>query len=107
MRRRWRCTCCSRGERRAGSGEILATPCLAQRPAGLMPLLLVDRRGGGMLAWDSERAAAALGPAFSELLKAAGSKAMREGLAALPDVAVTGEPRACIARRAGDAEPAR
>jgi hypothetical protein len=59
-----------------------------------------------MLAWDTERAAAALGPAFAEVVKSAGSKVLKEGLVAIPSITVTGERRAMHQPQAAAAKKA-
>ena len=45
---------------------------------------------GGVLAWDMQRAAAAVGPTLTEIVKAAGSKALQEGRAGIPHLALPG-----------------
>ena len=44
-----------------------------------------------MLAWDTRRAAAAVGPAVTAIITAVGGKTLREGQAPVPQLALSGE----------------
>ena len=59
----------------------------------VVPLLLptLACSGGRVLAWDVHRAAAAVGPALTAGIKALGSRALREGRAPAPELAMSGE----------------
>lgn len=46
--------------------------------------------GGRVLAWDTRRAAAAVGPAITASITAIGGKALREAQAPVPQLALSG-----------------
>ncbi|PRW33554.1 hypothetical protein C2E21_7717 [Chlorella sorokiniana] len=54
--------------------------------AAALALHVLQPGGGRVLAWDTRRAAAAVGPAITAIIKGVGSKALREGQAPVPQL---------------------
>lgn len=73
-----RCSCCC--------NLFFALLLPVAQPCGFVPL----RRGSNVLAWDTQRAAAAVGPTVQEAIKALGSRELKEGTAPIPLIAITG-----------------
>lgn len=63
-----------------------------------MPSFLCS--GGRVLAWDTRRAAAAVGPAITDIIKSVAGKALRDNGAPVPQLAISGVLRGQLKARA-------
>ncbi|EFN53717.1 expressed protein [Chlorella variabilis] len=57
--------------------------------AAALALHVLQPAGSNVLAWDTQRAAAAVGPTVQEAIKALGSRELKEGTAPIPLIAIT------------------